>query len=56
MNTNKHLLVVSLPFDKIKCLYGIQYSSVVDPDPELFPGSGMICSGSLSSKNERADN
>ena len=27
--------------------------SVVNPDPELFPGSGNICSG--SSKNERAD-
>ena len=31
-------------------------SSVVEPDPELFLGSGIICNGSGSSKNERADN
>ena len=27
--------------------------SVVDPDPELYPGSGIICSE--SGKNEEAD-
>ena len=32
---------------------GNQKGSVGDPDPELFPGSGIICSG--FSKSERAD-
>ena len=62
-NNWKHYLPTVFPDDKlgswhVKKMWTVRsqndiFISAVAPDPKLFPGSGIICSG--SGKNEKAD-